>query len=244
MKILTFLIIFLLLMFSNAFAALSVVQHTGIGLGTVSSGSVTVTSTGSGNLLVVMLILGNTLPTTVTSVSDGANSFTQFPNAYPAGSPQGTNDVWYLPQSVSGKTSITVNLTGAPTFGWDIEFWEVSGFKSPLPDVAGIITNGAQLTGTATGAGVITTGTADFIVAGDNTSNAVTANPKAGNEFTSGGDIWGGDGYCSLITTTAGFHQPAWTDNGNTFTSSTAAFRDPNTTHIYNAKISNAKIGY
>lgn len=226
----------LFLIFSNipAMAALTVVQH-GANRSTANSAqiSITVTSTGSNNLLVAGT--GNSDTRTVSSVSDGTNNFTQ------ATSAAGTDatyqsDVWYLLKSISGKTTITVTFSGAAsTFSKEVWFWEVSGFSSVVYDLGNNVTNGVQSGGSATGASVTTTGTTGFIVGIDKTQGSVTVNPKAGNEFTSGGDINSvSDAGCSLISSTAAAHQPVWTDNGTDFCSSTAAFKEGNHTNLIN----------
>lgn len=242
-KLIILISFFLISIYSSAFAALVEVQHVGYGAGTGTSATATVAATGSGNLLVV--IVANTPGIKVTSVSDGTDNFTQFPNAYFNGS-IGSMDLWYLAKSISGKTSMTVNFSGSSSFV-DVEFWEVSGFNHPFPDVVGIISPfGVVSSTTATGAAVLTTGTTGFIVAGDDTAGGVTVNPAGGNEFSSGGNLFNTDGYCSLISSTAAIHQPAWTEstNGAHFNSITAAFKEETGTYIYNAKINNAKIAY
>lgn len=242
MKILNFLILFLLLTFSRASGALTVLHH--VGTTGVNGGlTLTVPATGNGNLLVV--IVAFTDGVTVTSVSDGTNNFIQFPNAYVN---SGTYDyfamdVWYLPSSVSGKTTITLNNTCCASF-IDFEYWEVSGLTSPRPDVVASMVNGAQSGGLATGAAVTPANLNEFILAGDVTGGTVTGNPAGGNEFTSGGDIVNGDGYISYISTSTASAQPVWTDSGAQFTSVTAAFTgSASRAYFYNAKIKNAKFG-
>jgi len=105
----------------------------------------------------------------------------------------------------------------------------------PVPDTASGVGPGVQAGGVATGAAVTTTSTNGFVVAIDVTQAHVTANPQAGNEFTFGGDITGNDNaFCSLNSTTAASHQPAWTDDGANFTSSTAAFKEAGHNSVLN----------
>lgn len=244
MKIFTFSTLFLLLTFSNAFAALTVIQHSGEYLASQSTAALNITqATGSGNLLVVMVYYDTS--TTVTNVTDGTNNFTQFSNGVFNFGSNGIG-VWYLPKSVSGKTTVTATLS-APPFNVTLEFWEVSGFINPGPDVAASISSGVQSGGAATGAAVTPSSSNDFIVAGDSTNGDVTVNPKAGNVFTSGGDITGGGftGYVSYISTSTASAQPAWTDDGTSFVSETAAFKNITIVQrINNARINNAKLGY
>lgn len=223
--------------------ALAVVQHkVNASAAGGTSLSVTVTATGGGNLLVAATMTKNAA--LVTSVSDGSNNFIRVGGAYQSGSNNSATDVWYWPKSSSGVTSITVNFNGATTNFCSMEVWEVSGFTLPVVDKAATI-SGTQSGGVATGAAVVTRTTNEFVVASDWTGGAVTANPKAGNEFTSGGDLdAGNDGFVSLIASTAASHQPAWTDNGANFTSSTVAFMEATSTYINNAKVGKAKLGF
>jgi len=232
MKI-TLLTLFLLVIYSNAFASLTIVQHTnnGFSLPVSTTWSLPITATGNGNLLVAGILSAcSSQYATISSVSDGTNNFTQFPNAVGETLVSPTyylSDVWYLPKSNSAKTTITVNLNTSGDIS--VEIWEISGFTNPIPDVAGVVNNGTDVANTDTGAAVITTSTTGFVVGENCTQYQVTANPAAGNEFTSGGDIDPNhNGFCSLISSTAASHQPTWTDstNGSLFVSSTAAFKE------------------
>lgn len=194
---------------------------------TASANSIalTVSATGSGNLLVVAA--NNNGTRTVTGVSDGTNAFTQASGAAGTNSAKNT-DIWYLLKSTAGMTTITVTFSGSSgTFTKDAWFWEVTGFHHVAFDTAGHVNSGAQSGGLASGASVTTTGGLDFIVGVDLTNFAVTSNPKLGNAFISGGYILSdNDAASSLISQSAASYQPVWTDNGTSFTSSTAAFRE------------------
>lgn len=211
----------------SAAAALTVVQHETTGTSALGGNTLTITlnqATGSGNLLVVGEMNDDSM--LVSGVSDGTNNFTQIPNVQAVDNVMYT-DMWYLPLSTAGKTTITVTFSGTVNDFATMEVWEVSGFASPAVDVSMALSNGVQSGGFATGPVVTTTTTKEFIAALDQSSATVSQNPKTGNEFTSGGDIdTGNNGYCSLITTVAGAHQPAWKDNGASFESSVAAFRE------------------
>lgn len=240
MRTLTLLILFILSIYSEAFAAITIVQHVPTLVFSNSTLSATVSATGSNHLLVALI----TAPTgiTVTSVSDGVNNFKQFPNAYTNGN--GAMDVWYLPQSVSGKTTITVNVSASTAF-IELEFWEVSGFISPFPDVVGTLPNGTQSGGNATGPAVTPSASNDFIVAGDgNNGGGITQNPLTGNVFSSGGDTIGTDGFVSDIATSSASAQPVWQDPGSIFWALTAAFRNAGGVYIGKANIGKARIGY
>lgn len=201
----------------EAVNTLTVVQHAvNYTSGSSSSTSVTVSSTGSGHLLVAMLYSVGT----ATGVTDGTNSFTHFSGTF---IPDG--DVWYLPSSSSGKTSITVNFSGSVA-GTEMEVWEVSGFVTPQPDVSNGATGLTQSGGFAIGEPVTTTSTEGFVAAVDISNDSVTG-PAPGNNFTAGGDQdANGNAFISLISRAIGTYTPVWTDNGTSFVSFTAAFKE------------------
>ncbi len=203
------------------------------GTGTPSSLAVTLTNpTAAGNLLVAMVVTVNSPTHAPTGVTDGTTGFTQLPNAQVTWTGVFTNvitDVWYLPSSNAGKTVFTLNVGSACSF---LEIWvvEISGFTTPVPD-GNPVTNGtAGSTGVAntnTGPTITTTATGAIVAACGTDTGSISANPKAGNEFSSGGDA-SGDAFCSLIPSSAAGHTPAWTDTGATdnFTSTVAAFKE------------------
>jgi hypothetical protein len=207
--------------------ALTVVQHVA---GTVASGDllITIAATGAGNLLVCAA--QNNAAADIVSVSDGTNNFTQFPSAKAtANAANRRMDIWYLPVSTSGATTITVHWTasGVARSG---EVWEVSGFSNPTTDGANVLNDGAGVGTTDTGAALTTTATTGFVVGAvvSATGQTVTANPKAANEFTSGGDASTISGYVSLISSSAAGHTPEWTMslNDTDFAASTVAFKE------------------
>lgn len=198
--------------------AIVIVQHVGqrVATGAGTTADFTVASTGAGNLLLVSASNGTGNVNVSTAVSDGTTSFTHwasgdFSNAI---SPAWNQQIWYLPASNAGKTTITVTMTSSGVTEAFL-FWEVSGFTTPATDVA---TPTAPLTGTGTalaGQSITTTGTG-VVVGIVLVQNSVASNPAAGNEFTSGGDVLSsGDAGCSLANSGAGSHQPNWTDSGS-----------------------------
>lgn len=191
--------------------------------------TVSIPATTAGDMIVVA-VGGSSSSRTVSSVTDnaigGSNTYTQVSNARHTA----TNifaDVWVsLKTANSGATVVTITYSNNVTLR-DAEVWVVSGFSNATVDVVSGINNGVTSGGTSTGASVTTTTPVEFIAAFITSSATVTANPKTGNEFTSGGDINGnGDAGASLITTTAGAHQPVWTDTGTAFASATVAFKE------------------
>jgi|GEM_PF-3063070 hypothetical protein len=222
-----FLISILFLFPSSAWAALSVVQLVvNADLGDASFAT-TIAATGSGNLIVVA-ITGGVGAQPVTSVTDGTNSFREYPGFYGTGSTYFT-DVWYLPYSTSGKTSITVNLSsGATGHHTCVGIWEVSGFINPYPDGEGSVYDVAS-GATDTGASVTTTSNSDFIASQLHSSDSY--GQQSTNFTTSQASDSDGVTDSALITSSQGTYAPTWPDNPtNTFTSMTAAFKNQTTT--------------
>lgn len=212
--------------------ALAVVQHTvAFSAANATTVAITVTATGTGRLLVVGTACNE--DRTVTGVSDGTTAFTQFTGVRGALSGISSfSDIWYLPASSNGKTTITITFSGvAGTFeklGW---FWEVSGFTTAGADVGTHVDDQTATVGALENGGSVTTTSTTGFVVGVVVSNTGTLNnPHIGNEFTSGGDIevgttfWAG---CSLISSTAAAHQPAWDGvASDPFAASTASWKE------------------
>jgi hypothetical protein len=210
----------------GAHAAISVVQHAATSsAASANTLTIPINATGAGNLLIVAVgddDAADSAPArTITGITDGTNSFTEVTGAssgqVTSGSGDQLMDMWYLPSSTAGKTSITITFSGsAGTFikaGW---VWEVSGITDPVVNAqAGGTTSGSS---PREGVTLTTTAASTFVAAatfGDN----ITANPHAGNNCTAGGDTvltgdtTGGAG-CSLIAFAAGAYEPAWDDVG------------------------------
>lgn len=212
--------------------AITLVQHkvnsTSANQATVA---VTVTSTTAGNPLIVGAANGASM--TVTGVTDnkagGTNIYTQATSAA-ASQGGGRTDVWYCLNPGGGVTSVTVTFSVSDTNVKDGWVFEVSGFSAAAFDLANHLNNGTGVGTTDTGVSVTTTSATGFVVGVIAVGTAIVTNPASGNEFTAGGDIAAGssNAACSLISTTAAGHQPAWTDSNTNaaFCASTAAFKE------------------
>lgn len=216
-------------MFRALLMAIAIVQHSSIPSNASSvTVALTVTPTAKGNLLVACC--GNNGGRVTLGVTDGASDFKPVAGSVSSNVDGRATDVWFLPLSSAGPTTITATFSGAPgTFEKSIFFFEVSGFSSPGVDVAGVVNNGAGSGTDVNGAPVLTTSDQGFIAAIAIVASAIVDNPKTGNEFSSGGDLSTfSDAACSLISATAAAHQPVWTDSvsGVSFASSTAAFKE------------------
>lgn len=191
---------------------------------------ITVASTTAGNLVVVGAC--NTGTMTVTGVADdaagGTSVYTQVSGAQFNGTANDKGDVWWCSSIKNGVTTITITFSasdGSIKDGWAME---VSGLTGPVIDgSAAVVSNQSNVGTVDNGASVTTTATDGFVFGLVTTSNAISANPQAGNEFSAGGDIQGltGNAACSLISTTAAAHQPKWTDGASTYGAATVAFK-------------------
>lgn len=123
------------------------------------------------------------------------------------------------------STNIVITFSALPSFV-ATGFWNVSSTSAAVFDS---VQNGNNLVGvgnTVTGQSITTTGKG-FIAAGFLVFDFVTANPAAGNAFTSGGDLNQGGATNSLITTAGGTYASAVTDNtsGDSAVNATAAYK-------------------
>lgn len=190
-----------------------------------------ITATLSGSLIVVGA--ANVGGRTVTGVTDNiGNAYTQATGAAGAAT-AGTlgTDIWYRLSATSGVTSVTVTFSGAAgTFNKDVWVDEVTGFTTAALDVANALNEGSGSATTDTGAAVTTTAAAGFVAAVIATGSGILTNPKAGNEFSAGGDVVANtlNAMCALISASAATHTPAWTDfdTAPSICGSTAAFKD------------------
>lgn len=238
---------------SNGYTAdlLNFLTPSGIGIvntanGNASSGTsvtFTVPSTTAGDMLVVSpAFWDGSTARTVTHVCTGNSSTcgsgTQFTQVTGAASTSNANefgtDVWYLASAPGSVTQVTMVFSGATT-GNDYQYWEVaggSGSGSWTVDPSGgggHVSAGSSCSTTCNGASVTTTGTLDVCVAHiESSGSGVTANPKSGNAFiyagTGGTNFSSGGAANSLLTLTAGAHQPVWSTSSGTFNESTGCF--------------------
>jgi len=196
--------------------------------------AITIPSTTSANLLVAAIGSYNSTARTVSKVClDGttcatANKFTQATSAA-ANDAGSATDIWYLLSAPSGKTTMTITYSASAS-NVEAMYYEVqnpSGSSWALDTSSGNNATGSVSGGLATGAAITTTGGTDFMAAIVGVSNAVTANPEIGNEFTNPGVIFSNtsDAATSLLTTSAAAHTPVWSDASGTFATSTAAFK-------------------
>lgn len=209
----------LVLMASPCWATSALVQHKATA-STANSINVAVTPTSgitAGNAIV--LVIGNLGTRTATVTDEDANTYTQAVKADTSAcnAINGVAEVtvYYrlsAPSGIAGPFTVTFSGS-AGTFEKWINFFEFSPtagntFNFDLCNT----TTGSSSANTTTGVSITTTGNG-FAVGGTlGNGNDINANPKAGNDFTAGGDnpssTWN-PAACSKITT-AGAQQPVW----------------------------------
>lgn len=224
------LIVLLFLATLSAHAAISLTQHSvAVSAANAVTIAKTVTSTGSGNLLITGL--ANAGQRTVTGCTDNiGNTWVQAASAAANWPTLNFNtDIYYVLSGTSGVTTVTCTFSGvAGTFDKEAWFFEVSGCTSCAFDGAAPLSSGSGVASVYTGASVTTTGTTGFAVGIIQLGSSVDQNPNSGNEFSAGGDISvNGNAGASLISSTAAAHTPVWhgTTTNSNFCSSTATFK-------------------
>jgi hypothetical protein len=166
---------------------------------TLSLGAKTTT----GSLIIVGV---QTTATVFTVTDDGANLYSQVPNATGTVASAGLGiTLWTAKSSIAAKTI----MVGAPSVN-AVVVWEVAGLRATSPlDTSAALSDQAATT-LPGGATVITTQPGDFIV-----EVAIVANQAsgihAGNEFTND-SLARGNGWAHITSTaaTAGPHRARW----------------------------------
>jgi hypothetical protein len=200
---------------------IKLIQHAAV----VNNDSLIIAPSGSGSLIVVMII--NLSTTTVSSVTDnapgGSSRYVQIPNARSVDVAGIACDIWYTANSHQKTTSITVTL-GAGSVNVIFMFEvEIMNSSSPFQEI-GLVNDGVATT-TIVGASVATSNALDFIASVALASTGDISNISAGNAFTLG-DIANGNASAYLITKHNGTYAPSFDSSLSTFCSSTASFRE------------------
>lgn len=212
---------------------MSIVQHTQ-GTITTSTNFIDVTFAsliGKGNLVVAEVLNGNNAGGTVPSGVNFSDASAAFTICVGSASKNGTDEVetWFLASAPASKQTVRVSFPTNTATDKQVVIYEVSGFTNPTY-IAAAGTGAGASSGTPLSPIVSVNpvfGTS-FIVAGIiTTGSGVTANPRVGNEFTSGGDTTGvSNAACSLFSSRGGKHQAQWTTSAATFTANIVAFVD------------------
>jgi hypothetical protein len=200
-----------------------------------SSLPITVPATTAGNLIHVDIQVYNpTAQTILHACFDGTtcaagNALTC--TATSTGSGHGATTICYINSAPAGKTTLTVTASGSAA-NLEADYFEVqSGSGTWSLDNSASTTNGTGSGNTVSLPSITTTGSVDFCsavvaVSGDGMGKVAT-NPTpelSGNEYIYGGTIWTNDDNAaiSLLTLTAGAHQPKFYDktSGDSFSGS------------------------
>lgn len=123
--------------------------------------TLTITSTGAGNLLVLMFAEGNNT-SAVTAVTDGTTGLTHYTAADNHDTFALFTDFWYLPNSNSGKTSLSVTASGL-TCCWFLYEFPSAATSSPT-DGAGVNIANATPANPMNGSSVTPTDAGDVVV--------------------------------------------------------------------------------
>ena len=188
--------------------------------------SLTVPSTGAGNVIVVGLVFNGT--TKVTGVSDNAGNIYVSAGAHSAKGNL-SSDIWYALNSKSGATAVNVTFAGSLTHA-EMTEWEVAGLANAAPDQA-TISSGLVTITNQVGPAVTTTQVGDFVVSVLFASSAKFTGTSSGNgftdDFTTNGNGWA---HLTGNTSPVNTYQPSWVtaNPGGGYAASSVAFLPAN----------------
>jgi len=204
-------------------------------------GSCTISSTGSGNLIVVGIQMGKGISTSTTIATITDNENNAYEEATAATSARSVDtaggsvvDIWYARNSTAGATSVTITPS-ATTSSASAFIWEFSGVNTtaPLDQVA--VLNSQSASASPTGAAVTTTNFANEVVVSLAAVSGTISGIYSGNSFSNDSTV-NNDGWAHLVTTATGTFAAQWSQNpSGTFASSTASFIAANATPVYSA---------
>lgn len=199
--------------------------------------AITVTSTGSGNLLVATGGRGGSGAGSMTSPTNGCSaSWTHDANALNSGAP-GFEDIWYCLNSASGVTSITLNTAATFDHGTVSEYSTTSG-----PPLADVCSNRTGATATSQpGVTLTLTGTNDVIVQGASCAATITAvSPLA---YHAPFAVPNGNGVAGSTNTASGT-APTWTEGSSNNNLSACAFMETTGGAVFPAAFINNPLQY
>jgi hypothetical protein len=219
-RLLTILLIGLSCTYAHA-SCNTVVQHKTSAACTTTSCAVTVTSTGSGHILVYGYVGNLTATATISSVS-GGGTWTHCSNCSAKDSNGDQVDISYTLASTGGVTTITATLSSAPALGGGT-VWELS-----CTGVAALDTSGSNVHNTActtcAGEPLTLSGASDAIVqitAPAGTATAVTSPYNSNQDFPQSGDF----GDAGAVSQSSG-SAPNWTTSSGVNAFAAIAFND------------------
>jgi hypothetical protein len=183
----------------------------------------TISSTGSGNLLVVGWT-GGTVPSLLKSISDNTgNVYAEATGTRSADWAAGVSaDVWYAANSKPGTTSVTLTPRPNGSQGAAV-IWEFSGVSttSPLAQTASL--KNQSSTSTPVGAAVTTTSAEELIISIAAGAQNITG-INSGNSFTEDSSVRS-NGWAHLVAASTGAYSAEWNESpSGQYCTSTAAF--------------------
>lgn len=202
--------------------------------GTAQDVQASVTTTASSTLMVGVILYSSTVRTISSVKLDGNTSCSTGTTINPisgttttgvSGS-QGATAIFYLTGVSAGAHTVTA-CANSPMVGghFDIAVQPVINV-STTDGTATANQNSSVSGGAATGSGVTTTATKGYCMGIFSVSNAVTASPASGNDYTFGSSIFTSqDAWTGLLSTSAASHAPAVSDSSGTFNGSNACLQ-------------------
>ena len=219
----------ILLLASPCWATWTLVQVKSNTSSTGSSGAVTVSSTGSNNLLVAGLISGANVSISSVSAAACSSAWTHSANTSNFLSGNGSVDLYYCLSSASGQTSITVTASGSAGAGSVWVIWEASSTLGAIAVDSGSTPSqhiSDASCSSCAGVALSLSGNNDFIAAVATCGNSCTGVTGAG--FTNDLANPNGDAVAHGILNTSGaVTAPAtFTQPSATLAAAAAAFQE------------------
>ncbi len=181
--------------------------------------TVTVSSTGSGNLLIAIAWRDDNAAVNSPTASTSQGTWTHCSNCATFQTGAGVGDIWYVLSSTSGATTVTCNESGSPSFH-GCEIIEYS--YTPGPISLDSSNSGALASCTSCASPTMTiTGTKDVFVGEIVPANACSAISGA---YTNPADFISGTGYAGAINQTS-YTAPNWTCSAGTASAVIISFK-------------------
>lgn len=187
--------------------------------------TISVATTGSGNLIVVGIASGNTselISGLTDNASSGGNSYTEASFVHDTNG--GSAEIWYVANSKSGATTLTI--TGPNSSGFNFSAWvaEFSGVKTISPvDGSPAVTNNGAATTVVSAPKVTTTTARSVVISMATVANSITG-IHSGSPFIP--DILNGDDLAYYISSATGSYGAVWNQNtSGSYAATTVAFK-------------------
>lgn len=219
----------IVLLASPCWATWTLVQVKSNTTSTGSSGAVTVSSTGSSNLLVAGLISGANISISSVSAAACSSTWTHAANTNNFVTGSGSVDLYYCLSSASGQTSITITASGSAGAGSVWAIWEVSSTLGSIAVDSGTTASQHVSDGTCSacaGVALNLSGNSDFIAAiasCGNTCSGVTGAGFSNDLSNPSGDVVA---HATLSTSGAVTAPATFTQPSSTLTGAAAAFQE------------------